>query len=99
MADAEKIFVVWRAESNLTEDEVMALWGAMRARGPGQLLWIVKEEPSGMVQEINPGLMRGTIDRWMSQTPDVDKQRSVQSWLNLLVNTWKLHRPLSTTVE
>ena len=35
----------------------------MRARGPGNLLWVAPDTPVGLVEEIRPGLYRGRIDR------------------------------------
>jgi tetratricopeptide (TPR) repeat protein len=92
LAEAEKIFVVWRWQENLTEEEATRLWEAMRARGPGRLLWIVKDAPAGVVQEIRPGFLRGTIDRWRIETDDSSQTFSLQGWLTVLANAWLLCR-------
>jgi Flp pilus assembly protein TadD len=98
LAEAEKIFVVWRTETNITEEEVTQLWDAMRARGPGRLLWVVKDEPAGEVREVRPGLMRGTIDRWRDDqfVPEFDRVFSFRGWLTVLVNSWLLCRESGT---
>jgi hypothetical protein len=91
LAEGEKIFVVWWTDP-LTEADVTPLWDAIRAHGPGRLLWMVKGEPAGVVQEIKPGLMRGTIDRWRDVLLDPSDRITLQGWLTVLVNTWLLCR-------
>jgi hypothetical protein len=91
LIEAEKTFVVWRPAS-LTEEDVTPLWEAMKAHGPGRLLWVVKDEPAGVVQEVKPGLMRGTIDRWRDVSRDPHERISLPGWLALLANAWLLCR-------
>jgi hypothetical protein len=95
LAQGEKIFVVWRTEEDLTEDQVMSLFQAMRARGPGRLLWVVRQDPAGVVQEVKPGLMRGTIDRWRDNRKQTEHLYSLQGWLTVLVNAWLLSNKLA----
>ncbi len=87
IAEADKIFIVWRGEPPLADADVLPLLDALRRRGPARLLYVVPGEPAGLVELVQPGLMRGRIDKFMPNGV-VPPQARVPAWLTVLVNAW-----------
>jgi hypothetical protein len=94
LVQAKKTFVIWGGRGELALPDVERLFGAMRACGPSNLLWVVSDTPVGLVEEIRPGLYRGRIDR----IPEHDDKRpaevrySMEGWMAVLANAWLLRR-------
>lgn len=81
----DKILVLRRNRgAALSEQEVLPLWIALRAMGPATLLWVVPASgdlPPGSVEQVLPGLLRGTVSRL---APDDDAHDiAYPDWLEI----------------
>ena len=88
----EKIFVFKRS-SPVPEAEILPLFLALTMNGPNTLLWIVPEEPghpSGTVEVLMNGLLKGYIDRFAPGENAHDF--SFDSWMRLCAHAWLLNR-------
>ena len=88
-ANGEKIFVIKRVEP-LRPEEVLPIYAALNELGPNWLLWVLPADPthpSGMVEVLLPGLMRGYVDRFApyNNAPDI----SLPAWTELCAAAWK----------
>jgi hypothetical protein len=66
---------------------------ALNRFGPATLLWVVPAEagrPSGSVEVLMPGLLKGYIDRFAPE--DNAHDLSFDGWLQLCANAHALHR-------
>ncbi len=80
----EKIFVYKRARS-IPQAQVERLFGAVRAYGPNTLLWVVvsdEQHPSGLVEVLRDGLLKGYISRMADQTA-VPSTTLADEWLEI----------------
>lgn len=97
LEDAEKIFVI-KDKLGLPGDYLLLLLDAVRARGPGVLLWVdVADEAhaAGSAEVIMPGLMKGYVDRF-ANLPQGPHTTSLDSWRTMLGRAhalWHLARP------
>jgi hypothetical protein len=88
----EKIFVFKRG-THVPESEILPLFMALNRRHPNTLLWVVPEEPgrpSGTVEVLMNGLLKGYIDRFAPN--DNAHDFSFVAWVRLCVNSWLLNR-------
>ncbi len=95
LRDGEKIFVCKRNET-LLEQDVLPLHAALNRFAPNTLLYVVPADgtvPPGTVEQLMPGLLRGTIDRFAP--PENAHDLSLECWLALCVNAYRLVRETS----
>ncbi len=88
----EKIFVFKRATS-VPESEILPLWLALNRRQPNTLLWVVPEEPgrpSGTVEVLMNGLLKGYIDRFAPGDNAYDF--SFDAWIRICLHAFLLKR-------
>jgi len=88
----EKIFVFKRG-TPIAESEILPLFLALNRRHPNTLLWVVPEEaghPSGSVEVLMNGLLKGYIDRFAPG--DNAHDFSFEAWVKLCVNAFLLNR-------
>lgn len=86
LTEGEKIFVFHGMEP-LAEAQVRELSAAIRAYGPGTLLWVELADathPPGSVVQIGPGLLKGHMDRFAPGENAHDL--SLDCWLTLCGN-------------
>lgn len=88
IAGDAKTFTLWRRR-RLTDSEVNPIFDALRRHGPAWMLYLVESEPIGHVEVVQPGLMRGHIDRLAPN--DATGVPSLRGWLTVLMNAWILH--------
>ena len=89
---AEKIFV-YRYGTGTTLEEILPLHLALSRCGPATLLWVVPEEPgrpSGTVEVLMNGLLKGYIDRFAPG--DNAHDFSFEGWIKLCVHAFLLNR-------
>ena len=94
LKDAEKIFV-YRGMTPLTESQVQRLHAAMRTFGPATLLWVEvcdADHEAGSVEEIAPGLLKGSIKRFAPATNAHDLD--LDAWIEVCRNADVLTRPM-----
>ena len=80
----QKIFVYKRARST-SQGLIETLFKAIRAYGPNTLLWVVvadEEHPSGHVEVLRDGLLKGYISRMADQSA-VPGTTQVAEWLKI----------------
>ena len=90
----EKIFVFKRA-TPVPESEILPLFMALNRRRANTLLWVVPEEPgkpSGTVEVLMNGLLKGHIDRFAPG--DNAHDFSFSEWVKLCVHAFLLNRML-----
>ena len=78
----EKIFIR-KGEDSTRPDEIMPLFGSLRRHGPATLLWVVVADdahPSGSVEVLRPGLLKGYIDRF---APYHDAHALSDAWVDV----------------
>jgi hypothetical protein len=92
LAHPEKIFVWWQY-NRVNEAEILPLFLALRRRGPVTMLWVEKDEPAGLVEEIWPGLLRARIAAFSQDKGEPDPQKSFRNWIEIMTNAWLLARP------
>ncbi|GAN77577.1 hypothetical protein [Acidisphaera rubrifaciens] len=96
LEDGEKIFVL-RRNPPPRLPEALAVYAAINRIARNRLLFIDlprDQQPPGTVEEIIPGLYRGTIDRL---APDENAHdMSFECWMEILANTWRLARSAAT---
>jgi hypothetical protein len=85
-----KILVVKRNDP-LRDDEILPLYAALSAYGRNTLLWMVPadaEHPSGSVEVVLPGLLKGFIERFApyEDAPDL----LLDHWLAVCANAYPL---------
>jgi hypothetical protein len=88
----EKIFVFKRA-TPVPESEILPLFMALNRRRANTLLWVVPEEtgkPSGTVEVLMNGLLKGYIDRFAPG--DNAHDFSFSEWVKLCVHAFLLNR-------
>ena len=89
---AEKIFV-YKRNAPVPEEEILPLFLALRRHGNNTLLWVVpaeRDRPSGTVEIMMPGLLKGYIDRF---APDENAHNfSFDEWMRVCANAWVLTR-------
>jgi hypothetical protein len=88
----EKIFVFKRG-TPVPESEILPLFMALNRRQANTLLWVVPEEPgrpSGTVEVLMNGLLKGYIDRFAPQ--DNAHDFSFEAWVRLCVHAHLLQR-------
>jgi hypothetical protein len=91
LANAEKILVWWQRRP-MAEPEILSLFLALHRRGPVRLLWVVKDSPAGLVEEVLPGLMRGRIADF-GEAGNENDEKSFPGWLPMMVNAFLLANP------
>lgn len=83
---AEKIFI-YRFGGSVSEEEILPLYLALNLYGPVTLLWVVlaeRDRPTGTVEVLMPGLLKGYIDRF---APDENAHDlSFDGWLRVCAN-------------
>ena len=92
----EKIFV-FRRGTPVSEAEILPLFLALNRRQSNTLLWVVPEEPgrpSGTVEVLMNGLLKGYIDRFAPN--DNAHDFSFDAWIRLCVHAFLLHRMMRT---
>lgn len=92
----EKIFVFKRA-TPVPESEILPLFLALNRRRPNTLLWVVPEEPgrpSGTVEVLMTGLLKGYIDRFAPG--DNAHDFSFEAWVRICVHAFLLNRLMRT---
>lgn len=88
----EKIFV-FRRDATVTEAEILPLFLALNRGRANTLLWVVPEEqgkPSGTVEVLMNGLLRGYIDRFAPG--DNAHDFSFEGWMTLCAHAFLLNR-------
>jgi hypothetical protein len=88
----EKIFV-FRRGTQVSEAEILPLFLALNRRKSNTLLWVVPEEPgrpSGTVEVLMNGLLKGYIDRFAPS--DNAHDFSFDAWIRLCVHAFLLNR-------
>jgi hypothetical protein len=88
----EKIFV-FKSGAAVLESEILPLFMALNRKQSNTLLWIVPEEPgrpSGTVEILMNGLLKGYIDRFAPAGNAHDF--SFEAWLRLCVHAFLLNR-------
>jgi hypothetical protein len=92
LAAAEKIFV-YKFSPGASLEEILPLHMALRRYGEVTLLWVVpaeRDRPSGTVEVVLPGLLKGYIDRF---APDDNAHDfSHEGWLRVCANACVLGR-------
>jgi hypothetical protein len=89
IADGAKIFTVKSQAADVPVEQIVPLHLAMNRRTPNWLLWVTQadpEHPAGLVEEIQPRLMRGYIDRFTLHPGE--NIETVAGWLAVLANAW-----------
>ena len=92
MDAGEKIFV-FRRDTPVPESEILPLFMALNRTRQNTLLWVVPEEPgrpSGTVEVLMNGLLKGYIDRFAP--PDNAHDFSFEAWVRICVNAFLLNR-------
>jgi hypothetical protein len=87
--DGAKIFTVKSQAAYVPVEQIVPLHLAMNRRTPNWLLWVTPadlEHPAGLVEEIQPRLMRGYIDRFTLHPGE--NIETVAGWLAVLANAW-----------
>jgi hypothetical protein len=88
----EKIFV-FKSDATILEAEILPLFMALNRKQSNTLLWIVPEEPgrpSGTVEVLMNGLLKGYIDRFAP--PGNAHDFSFEAWIRLCVHAFLLNR-------
>jgi hypothetical protein len=88
----EKIFV-FKRNTPITESEILPLFLALNRRQANTLLWVVPEDarhPSGSVDVLMNGLLKGYIDRFAPG--DNAHDFSFDGWVRLCANAFLLNR-------
>jgi hypothetical protein len=90
VAAGEKIFVIKRGNP-LRPEEVLPLYAALNSLGRNWLLWVVpadEKHPSGTVDRLLPGLLRGYVDRFApyDNAPAV----SLPAWTAVCEKAWRI---------
>jgi hypothetical protein len=70
---------VFKTDANIQAKRAARLAGRLRRRSPNHLLWVTQADgsgPPGTVESIEPGLMRGIVDRF----PHDPSQASFEIW-------------------
>jgi hypothetical protein len=86
----EKIFVCKRNDA-LSEQEILPLYALLNRFAANTLLFVTPADeahPSGTVEQLMPGLLRGAIDRFAP--PENAHDLSLESWLSVCVNAYRL---------
>jgi hypothetical protein len=92
LREAEKIFVYQR-NVPVAEEEILPLHMALNQYGPNTLLWVLPAEPTrptGTVELVMPGLIKGYIDRFAPNHNAHDF--SFDGWLSVCANACALDR-------
>jgi hypothetical protein len=87
----EKIFV-FKHGADVSESEVLPLFLALNRRQPNTLLWVVPEQPgrpSGTVEVLMNGLLKGYIDRFAPS--DNAHDFSFEAWVRLCLHALLLN--------
>jgi hypothetical protein len=88
----DKIFV-YKFGSGVSEEEILPLYMALNRYGDATLLWVVQAErdrPTGTVEVVMPGLLKGYIDRFAPEENAHDL--SFDGWLRVCANACVLAR-------
>jgi hypothetical protein len=95
LGTSKKIYVVKR-DPPLSFAEASALLLSLNRYGRNTLLYVAPSEtqPSGTVEVIGPGLMRGHIASFAARE-DVGNTTDPTDWLKLMANAWLLDRDFS----
>lgn len=83
---AEKIFV-YKYNGAVFDEEILPLHLALNEYGDNTLLWVVpaeRDRPSGTVEVVMPGLLKGYIDRFAPE--DNAHDFSFEGWLRVCAN-------------
>lgn len=86
LAAGEKIFV-YKFNGAMTKEEILPLHMALNRGGPATMLWVVPAEPdrpTGTVEVVMPGLLKGYIDRFAPESNAHDF--SFEGWLQVCAN-------------
>ena len=89
IAAGEKIFVVKRAEP-LRPEEILPIYTTLNEQGRSWLLWVVLADathPSGTVEVLLPGLLRGYIDRFAPY--DDAHDIALPAWTSVCEAAWR----------
>lgn len=94
---SEKIFV-YKFNGPVSEEEILPLHLVLNTYGPSTLLWVVpaeRDRPTGTVEVMMPGLLKGYIDRFAPE--DNAHDLSFEGWLRVCANACvlaRLQRPI-----
>jgi hypothetical protein len=90
IGQGEKIFVIKRSPT-LRPEEVLPVYTALNELGRNWLLWMVPADaahPSGTVETLLPGLLRGFLDRFAPLEDAHDL--SISGWTAVCEAAWRL---------
>jgi hypothetical protein len=90
LEEGRKIFV-YHGMRRLTESEALRLFTAIRAYGPGMLLWVELHDEThrpGSVEMIRPGLFKAYIDRFAPSENAHDL--SLDCWIEICRNAYQV---------
>ncbi len=85
IANSERVFVFKRTRPT-ADAEGVAILRALRAHGPAPFLYVVpadRDHPSGLVEVVEPGCLKGYLSRFWTQGMETIPFRS---WLELCLN-------------
>ncbi len=89
----EKIFVCKKSFAPTTDAELIALHDAMSTYAANTLLWIEPSDtdhPSGTVEILRPGLLKGFTHRFWQDTDQLETD--VDAWLSVCLNAFQIHQ-------
>jgi hypothetical protein len=92
--NGEKIFI-FKSGTAVPDAEILPLFMALNRKTPNTLLWVVREEPghpSGTVEVLMDGLLKGYIDRFAPV--DNAHDFSFDAWIRLCVHGFLLNRAM-----
>src|ERR1700730_2874040 len=88
LARGEKIFVYRLGRRTMGEAELRRLYYAIRAHGPGSLLYVrraARGEQAGWVEQLAPGLLVGGIERFAIDSAGQTLGPATREWIDLCV--------------
>jgi len=85
-AEASRIYVIKTSQGDLTEDAVAEVAKAVRAKGPGWLMWVEAGDPVGRCEVAMDGLLRARIDRLCVRGRE--HEFSLAGWLDVMCAAW-----------
>jgi hypothetical protein len=89
LSEAQRIFV--HKSETATRSDIARLHDAIRRYGPNELLWVTvaeQDKPPGTVERLEPGLIRGYIDRFANLQAAEEVSKAV--WLQICGSAFQL---------
>lgn len=86
LESTDKIFV-YKFGAGVSDEEILPLYMALNCYGEATLLWVVpaeRDRPTGAVEVVMPGLLKGYIDRFAPE--DNAHDLSFDGWLRICAN-------------